>query len=82
MNRFLKDNEHVIRIATNLILGAAFISFLTFSVMSVLERNKQHDARMIELNQEREKQRELRIKSELVYDEMLDYFEELKQISK
>lgn len=82
MNRFLKDNEHIIRIVSNLILVTAFIVFITFSAMKVLERDKQHEINMIELKQEKEKQKELRIKSDLLYDEMLEYYKRLKEVSK
>lgn len=77
MNKYFKENEYVYRVCISLIILIIFVTVSTFSVVNTLERNKQHDADMIELNQEAKKQQDLRIKQEILYDEMLNYYNQM-----
>ncbi|MEK4025314.1 hypothetical protein [Sporosarcina sp. FSL W7-1283] len=82
MNKYFKENEYVYRVCISLAILILFVAVSTFSVFNTLERNRQHDANIIELNQEAKKQQDLRIKQETLYDEMLDYYKQLKVTNK
>lgn len=78
LNKYFKANEHVVKVSTSLIILIIFVVISTFSVVNTLQRNKQYDADVMELRQESKKQQDLRIKQEMLYDEMLDYYNQLK----
>lgn len=82
MNKLLEENEYIIRVAIYLIVLTVFVVGVTFSVSNTLERNRQHDNNMTEIKQEQKKQQDLRIKQEILYDEMLDHYKQIKENNK
>ncbi|MGG0667866.1 hypothetical protein ABE073_04970 [Lederbergia citrisecunda] len=82
MNKFFKENEYTFKATINLLILTIIVATSTFFIMNTLERTKQHNMNMAELKQENEKQQDLRIKQELLHDEMLNYYYELKKLNK
>lgn len=82
LNKLLEENEYIIRVAIYLIVLTVFVVGVTFSVSNTLERNRQHDNNMTEIKQEQKKQQDLRIKQEILYDEMLDHYKQIKENNK